>query len=81
MCPFCRKLLQTAQDRLVIDVWTQNTAPDYTPSGFWKQVFGNGAMDVAFPTMNVTGSFSNATLLMVSLLDVSVIHAGSRLSR
>lgn len=68
VCTGCRKLLQTASPAVVLDVWTNSMAANFTPSAFWGGVFTSGALDSLGPRQaNWTGAFLNATMHLVCL--------------
>ena len=68
VCAGCRKLLQTASPAVVLDVWTNSMAANFTPSEFWGGVFTSGALESLGPRQaNWTGAFLNATMHLVCL--------------
>jgi hypothetical protein len=68
MCNGCRKLLAAATPTVVLDVWTNSLAANFTPSVFWDRVFASGALNSIGPRQaQWTGTFLNATTYLVRL--------------
>lgn len=57
-----RKLLQAAQPSVIVNVWTQSLAANFTPSAYWSSVFSSRALDSVGPlNLTLAGKFINAT--------------------
>lgn len=68
VCNGCRKLLAAATPTVVLDVWTNSLAANFTPSVFWDRVFASGALNSIGPRQaQWTGTFLNATTYLVRL--------------
>ena len=81
MCNGCRKLLAAATPTVVLDVWTNSLAANFTPSVFWDSVFASGALDSVGPRQaQWTGTFLNATTFLVRLC-LACLHKRLPLSR
>ena len=66
ICNGCRKMLDAATATVVLDVWTNSMAANFTPSVFWDGVFASGALDSVGPRRaKWTGTFLNATTHLV----------------
>ena len=64
--PECRKLLQMATPTVLLNVWTNSGAKNFTPSAMWSGVFKSGALGSVGPQKATwTGTFLNATTYLV----------------
>lgn len=62
----CRKVLAAATPTIILDVWTNSMAANFTPSVFWDSVFASGALNSVGPRQaKWTGTFLNATTYLV----------------
>ena len=81
MCNGCRKLLAAATPTVVLGVWTNSLAANFTPSVFWDSVFASGALSSVGPRQaKWTGTFLNATTYLVRLC-LAGLRARLRLCR
>ena len=65
--------MQPADPAVMLDVWTQGLAANWSASGFWSRVFDSGALHaVGSLKLNLTGQFFNATTQLVSPWRIAV---------
>jgi hypothetical protein len=73
ICHGCRKMLAAATPTIILDVWTNSMAANFTPSVFWDSVFASGALNSVGPRQaKWTGTFLNATTYLVRLYPAGV---------